>query len=313
MSEAPSHIRSATRGDLPEIVELLNACDVAQLGEPDTAATDVESDWDLDGFELTTDAWVAVTGDGRLVGYAYTGDQLRTGELEADFWADPDWAEEGLPARLLGLAERRARELVVERGYEAAALEVFALATDHVKTGLLRGHGFGLRRTVYRMAIDLEGGAPQLPAPAGIAIRRFRQGIDDRVMFDTMVAAFADHFRQSDEPFDAWRKRLIGHGDFDPGLWGLAWDGDDAAGALIAYDHGDLGWVRGLGVRRAWRRRGLGGALLAHAFAEFAQRGQMRVELGVDAEGERRPLRLYERAGMRVAHAYELFEKRLAD
>ncbi len=65
-------------------------------------------------------------------------------------------------------------------------------------------------------------------------------------------------------------------------------------------------------MRRAWRRRGAAGALLAHAFGEFARRGQLRVELAVDAEGETRPLGVYERAGMRIVHAYELYEKPLA-
>jgi len=287
---------------------------VAEVGEPDTSAEDVENDWELDGFELAADAWVAVAGDGRLVGYAYTGDQFRTGELEADLWVAPAWDEAGLAARLLGLMERRGRELAAARGYgDAAVLDVFALATNHAKTALLRGHGFALRRTVYRMTIDLAGGkALPLPPPQGIVIRPFRAGEDDRVMFATMSDAFADHFRRSDEPFAAWRDRLMGHGDFDPGLWALAWDDREAVGALIAYDHGDLGWVKGLGVRRQWRRGGLGGALLAHAFAALAARGQTRVDLGVDAEGKTRPLRLYERAGMRVTGAYELYEKRLA-
>ena len=40
-----------------------------------------------------------------------------------------------------------------------------------------------------------------------------------------MNEAFADHFRQSEEPFEAWRARLLGHADFDPDLWWLAWDG----------------------------------------------------------------------------------------
>jgi mycothiol synthase len=310
MSEAPSNIRNATRGDLPEVVDLLNACDVAEVGEPDTSAEDVENDWDLDGFDLARDAWVAVAGDGRLVGYAYTGDQFRTGELEADLWSEPAWDEPGLGARLLGLVERRSRELAAVRGYDDATLDVFALASNQAKTALLRGHGFSLSRTVYRMTVELGGGAAE-PPPPGIVIRPFREGTDDRVMFATMTEAFVDHFRQSDEPFDAWRERLMGHGDFDPGLWALSWDGEEAAGALIAYDHGDLGWIKGLGVRRPWRRRGLGGALLAYAFAEFARRGQRRVDLGVDAEGETRPLRLYEGAGMRVAGAYELFVKRL--
>ena len=312
MSPAPSHIRAATRGDLPEVVDLINACDVAEIGGPDTSAGDLESDWGMEGFELARDAWVAVADDESLVGYAYVGDQFRTGELEADLWVHPGHHESELPARLLGLAERRGRKLAAERGYEAPMLDIFCIGVNRAKRELLLQHGYALKRTVYRMAADLDDGVAALPVPAEIVIRPFRPNVDERVMHATMNEAFEDHFRQSEEPFDAWKARQMGHADFDADLWFLAWDGDEAAGALIAYDHGDLGWVKGLGVRRSWRRQGLGGALLTHAFAALAARGQRRVELGVDAEGETQPLRTYERAGMHVTFTYELYALLLA-
>jgi mycothiol synthase len=312
MSAAPSHIRPATRDDLPDVVDLLNACDIAHVGAPDTTADDIERDWALDGFELARDAWVAVGAGGGLVGYAYTGDQFRTGELEADLWVHPELHEPELAARLLNLAERRSRDLAAARGYETAMLDIFCIAVDGAKRELLRRHGYALARTVYRMAADLSDGASALPVPEGITIRAFRVGLDESVMHDTMNDAFKDHFRQSEEPFEAWKARLLGHASFDPDLWFLAWDGDEAAGAVIAYDHGDLGWVQGLGVRRPWRRRGLGGAMLTHTFAALADRGQLRVELGVDAAGETQPLRMYERAGMHVTFTYELYTKPLA-
>ena len=312
MSAAPSHIRPATRGDLPELVDLLKACDVAEVGGPDTTADDVESDWGLEGFDLARDAWVAACSDGSLVGYAYTGDQFRSGDLEADLWVRPDRDEPGLAPRLLRLAERRGRELAAERGYEAPLLDIFCIGVNRAKRDLLLRYGYSLSRTVYRMAADLSHRVVPLPVPEGIAIRPFRTGVDEHVMRATMNEAFEDHFRQSEEPFDAWKARLLGHPDFDPDLWFLAWDGDESAGALIAYDHGELGWVKGLGVRRPWRRRGLGGALLAHAFTALAARGQLRVELGVDAEGETQPLRTYERAGMHVTFTYGLYAKSLA-
>ncbi|MFA4966348.1 MAG: GNAT family N-acetyltransferase [Thermoleophilia bacterium] len=309
----PSRIRAATRGDLPEIVDLLNACDVADVGVPDTSSEDAERDWTMDGFDLRADAWVAVGPSGDLVGHAYTGDQYRTGELEADFWIHPEHDEPELAARLLGLAERRAREVAAARGYgDGAALDIFCIAVNRAKRDLLLRHDYALLRTVYRMAADLTGEPPPATTPPGLEIRPFRPGTDERLMHETMHEAFADHFRQSAEPFEAWQRRLMGHADFDPGLWFLAWDGGQAVGALIAYEYGDLGWVQGLGVRRPWRRRGLGGALLGHAFAEFARRGQRRLELGVDAEGATQPLRLYERAGMHVTFVYELFARRLA-
>jgi mycothiol synthase len=312
MSAAPSHTRPATRGDLPEVVDLLNACDVAEVGGPDTSAEDVEADWGMEGFELARDAWVAVGGDGSLVGYAYIGDQFRTGELEADLWVHPEHHEPALATRLLTLTERRGRELAIARKYETPRLDIFCIGVNRAKRDLLLRHGYVRSRTVYRMSADLNEGIATVPLPEGIAIRAFRAGVDERVMYETMNEAFADHFRHSQEPFAAWKTRLLGHASFDPELWFLAWDGDEAAGAAIAYDHGDLGWVQGLGVRRPWRRRGLGGALLKHTFAALAAHGQRRVELGVDAEGETQPLRTYERAGMHVTFSYELYVQTLA-
>ena len=308
---APSHIRSATRGDLPAVVDLLNACDVAEVGEPDTTADDIENDWSMEGFTLARDAWVAVDDAGVLAGYAYVGDQFRSGELEADLWVHPMHEEPELATRLLNLAERRGRELAAARGYETPILDIFCIGVNRAKRELLLRRGYALSRTVYRMSADLSGGVVTLPVPEGIVIRRFRLDADERVMYEAMNEAFEDHFRQSKEPLDAWKARLLGHVDFDPDLWFLAWDGDEAAGALIAYDHGDLGWVKGLGVRRPWRRRGLGGAMLTHAFAALAAGGQVRVELGVDAEGETQPLRTYERAGMHVTFTYELYSEPL--
>ncbi len=313
MSPAPSRIRRPEPADLDAVVDLLNACDVVETGAPDTTSRDLENDWMLDGFDLAADAWLAVDAEGRVVGYAYTGDQLRTGELEADFWAHPNHAEPSLAGRLLTLAERRAGELARTRAYgPQASLGVFAITVNRAKSELLRRRGFVLTRTVYRMAADL----PPVPAvtapPAGIAIRPFRPVEDIHVMHATMKEAFTEQFWHSDEPFEAWKARLVDHGDFDPGLWLLAWDGQEAVGGLIAYDHGDIGWIKGLGVRQAWRRRGIGTALLSQAFAELVRRGQRRVELGVDADGATRPLVVYEGAGMHVTFAYESWTKPIA-
>jgi ribosomal protein S18 acetylase RimI-like enzyme len=73
----------------------------------------------------------------------------------------------------------------------------------------------------------------------------------------------------------------------------------------------DRGWVSALGVRRPWRKRGLGLALLRHAFNEFYRRGKRKVGLGVEAQNLTGALRLYDSAGMRVDQAYDDFEKEL--
>ena len=85
----------------------------------------------------------------------------------------PEHDEPELRGRLLGLVERRAAALAVERGYEAPTLDIYCLATNRAKRDLLRKHGYELARTVYRMSVDLGRGlpAPSAEAPEGIEIR----------------------------------------------------------------------------------------------------------------------------------------------
>jgi ribosomal protein S18 acetylase RimI-like enzyme len=72
-----------------------------------------------------------------------------------------------------------------------------------------------------------------------------------------------------------------------------------------------MGWVGTLGVRRPWRKRGLGLALLRYSFNEFYRRGIRKVGLGVDAQNLTGALRLYEGAGMHVHQTFDQYEKEL--
>jgi mycothiol synthase len=101
--------------------------------------------------------------------------------------------------------------------------------------------------------------------------------------------------------------------DFDPGLWWLAWDDGRVAGALEGRPVDEaLGWIKNLGVRPDYRRRGIGAALLTRVFAEFKGRGCKRVELGVDRANETGATALYERVGMHPAQKFDFYAKRLS-
>ena len=62
-------------------------------------------------------------------------------------------------------------------------------------------------------------------------------------------------------------------------------------------------------MRRAWRGRGIGSALLRRSFATFAERGTPRVLLNVDFENPTGAMALYEKVGMRAVRGYDVFEK----
>jgi mycothiol synthase len=113
--------------------------------------------------------------------------------------------------------------------------------------------------------------------------------------------------------FDEWLRRHIRRDDFDPSFWFLATAGDEVVGTALCYARSErIGWVRNLGVRREWRGRGLGLALLQQALGAFYQHGRTKIGLGVDAQSPTGATRLYQRAGMRVTEEYETYEKTIA-
>jgi ribosomal protein S18 acetylase RimI-like enzyme len=179
--------------------------------------------------------------------------------------------------------------------------------------------GYGYIRSSYRMLIDLDGPVPEPVWPEGITLRTYNPETDAEAVYRAVHESFRDHFGFVEEPFEEGFKRFkhfqIDYEGFEPTLWFLAMDGDEIAGISLcrpkSYDDPDLGWVGTLGVRRNWRKRGIGLALLRQSFNELYGRGKRKVGLGVDAENLTGALRLYENAGMHVHNAFDLYEKEL--
>jgi ribosomal protein S18 acetylase RimI-like enzyme len=117
-------------------------------------------------------------------------------------------------------------------------------------------------------------------------------------------------------PYDEWAGWALAPNRFDRGLWFLALEGDEVIGAAVCVDErpGEpgLGWVESLAVRRGDRGRGLGTALLLHAFHALRSRGRSAAGLSVDAENPTGALRLYESVGMRPVREHSTYEQRLA-
>jgi len=64
-------LRAATRAEAQAIAEVIIASDIAELGAAEYSVEDVLDDWKRAGFTLETDAQVAVTTEGQVVGYGY--------------------------------------------------------------------------------------------------------------------------------------------------------------------------------------------------------------------------------------------------
>ena len=85
---------------------------------------------------------------------------------------------------------------------------------------------------------------------------------------------------------------------YDADLWFLALAGDEIVGTCLCFPYEETGWIRQLAVAEAYRKRGLGSALLLHSFHAFKQRGYQKVGLAVES-ANLNAYRLYERVGMK--------------
>jgi len=164
------------------------------------------------------------------------------------------------------------------------------------------------------MRIGLADVAEEPVWPEGVTVRTFQPG-DERTFYDVHQESFADHWEHDvPDPYDEWAHWLLQPPAFEPELWFLAEEDGEPAGIAINHERPEvpgLGWIGILGVRRPWRRRGVGRALLLHAFHEFRARGYTEAGLGVDAASVTGATRLYESVGMRVTAHFHFYEKQL--
>ena len=292
MSSFPASVAigPARERDAREVAEVARAAEAALRGSSDLSEGDIRDWWRT--VDPERDTWVA-RADGRVVAAA----TLWTHGDVPNVWADvhPDAVGRGLGTSLLDLTEARARE------HGASAIRNDVFAEDEAARRLLEGRGYRLVRRYYEMRIELGDEPPHEPRwPEGLRVDEFRPD-DAHAVHDALGDAFKEEWGWSPMDFEEWRRVRLEADDFDPSLWSVVWDDDEVAAVarVDPFRYGG-GWIHALGVRKPWRRRGLGLALLQRTFRLFHARGQRTVGLGVDTENPSGALRLYERAGMHV-------------
>lgn len=303
-------VRRPRAADLGGVLDTLVASDIADFGEPDWSEGDLRDAWrDID---LATDAWLVTAPNGAVAGYTSLTHRNHA-RLDAEGYVHPAHQGRGVGTTLVRLTEPRAREHLPLAPVDARVTLFNSInGRNAAARALLEREGYAQARHFWRMRIDLDPALPPPPPawPAGIMVRSVATAADERAAYAAIDEAFQDHWGHQPTTFEAWLARHKGEGH-ETGLWFLARDGDEVAGAAICRYQLGMGWVDSLGVRRAWRRRGLGMALLRHAFAEFLRRERPTVALGVDAGSKTGATRLYEAAGMRVEQQYAIYEKEL--
>ncbi|MCA9981291.1 MAG: GNAT family N-acetyltransferase, partial [Anaerolineales bacterium] len=224
------------------------------------------------------------------------------------------WGQ-GIGTFLLDWGAQRAHKALARVPDDVRVAVLLGINAAHEPShALMEGWGMTMTRAMYRMAIDLDATQHQCEPtlPDDLRLTTLAEYGADRLpeVYRAYNDSFRDHWGHVESPeaegLEQFRHRTEDP-DFDPALWFLLVDkaSDEIAAVALCMPKSEedptIGHVDLLGVRRPWRRRGLGLLLLQQVFCTFVQRSGFRqVALNVDAQSLTGATRLYERAGMRV-------------
>lgn len=316
--------RGATMNDVEPSLTLYNRWSRSVIGRDEiTDAQAVRNEWVSPNFDPAEDIRLVFAPNGQLVGYI---EVWTTSKPLVHPWmwgrVDPDYEDMGIGTWLMHWAEQRAlRELPAVPAELRFAPRVGTFREAEKPKKLFADMGYHHIRSSYHMRIEMDAPVPEPVWPEGILLRTFNPETDAEAVYRAEEDSFRDHFGYVEQPFEVGFQRfkhfVLDVADFDPTLLFLAVDRSsrEIAGINIcraqSFEDPEMGWVSTLGVRRPWRKQGIGLALLRHSFNEFYRRGTRKVGLGVDAQNLTGALRLYESAGMHVHQAFDQYEKEL--
>ncbi|NLX09812.1 MAG: GNAT family N-acetyltransferase [Chloroflexi bacterium] len=298
--------------DLPGLIDLMNAALMVDGGDYPVTVEQLKHYFASPRRQPESTCVVAVRPSGQIVGFG-----CPAFEDDRQVWVGgnvhPGCRRRGIGTRLVRAVEDRVRDWQHTHGKQPVHLRYFVSEGRGMLATLLHIEGYQAVRAAYIMRIDLDRPFEAPPLPDGMVLRPFIRERDAQAVYRADREAFREHWGYSEESFDAWSHELFDHPHYDPSLWLVAWGGDEVAGFLIGRRYSEsqpqTGWIDILGVRPAWRRRGLASALLGQAFHEFWARDYQQVDLGVDADNTTHAVRLYERVGMRVHRRDQVYEK----
>jgi mycothiol synthase len=278
-------LRSATDGDRDAVLSLGVAEETAWFGEAEVSADEV-GEW-IDSEGGVAQGVVAVDGDGRIRGFASSG------RHEAIFLADP--------AGIQALAD----ELLPWLRRERDVVELMTFGNDAARLTAFERHGLQHLRSSFSLARPAGAGpVPAAEFPDGVDLARYSLGDDDEAVHRLIYvdAAWASVPGHAERGLDEWRAKerpsrslFLARRDGQPVGW--------VAGRVL---ESGRGYISTLAVAMNERGRGLGRALLLHAFRDLQLAGALDLTLGVEAHNET-ALGLYRSVGLEVEREWRIY------
>jgi len=133
------------------VAEVLIATELDEAGQVVLGLDFVRDEWSRAGFDLATDAWVAVDAAGTIAGYVQA---MREEPAVVDCWGvvGPGHRGRGVGSSLVGLTEQRAAQLLA--GLPSGRFRHAISAGDDAAAALLQARGLRPVRHFWHMQID---------------------------------------------------------------------------------------------------------------------------------------------------------------
>jgi mycothiol synthase len=308
--------RPARDEDAPAVSAFENDECEALIGVRVSTVERLLQDWTAPSVDRERDVAVIEAPDGELCGSLYVASEPPYTSIFTLGVVALPYHGRGLGAAIVEENERRAQRFVeLADPDRQVVIHTGALAEEPRVGALLVAHGYREVRRFQLMRVEFDGEPAPPELPDGIELRAIRLEQDTRVLYEAHLEAFADHWGEGEETYDDFVHNHFAQPSFDPSLWTLAWHGGElagyAGGLAEAVEDPSRGYVSVLGVRRAFRRLGVGEALLRHTFGLLHPLGKRGCDLHVDADSLTGATRLYERVGMTQHPRFATWEKEI--
>lgn len=306
--------------DLPALVELRMAIEYFDDPIEREGAEELSRFLAQAQAEATRNAVVGRDRAGTVVAYAWNHPEI-TADNEPRVWLDggihPAWRHQDIGMRLLEWQINRALSWDAEHR-EPSWSDLWMgrhvdLNADGLSELLLRSQ-FTPERWYFDMRAWL--GVNQTdpsPDPDGIRIVAYTPEYSEQVRLahnEAFTGVVGSH------PVDeqAWRLSLTRPESRPEWSW-VALAGQECVGyalsSILQYeDEAPEGWTDRLGVRHAWRRRGIAAALLRASMSSFRAAGCQAAGLGIDTDQPESALKLYGALGYQPEDMVVLYGRR---
>lgn len=318
--------RPAKRIDSGAIHRMLRRVDVVDDDDAAGLVEDIERNFDDPWSDEPSDSLLAMLPDGTVValGWVYMNPEIE--EIhKAYLWLEvhPDYREQGLGEAMLSWLIARGEQRLSEKPTNRQCeLRIGCLELLQERAALFERKGFQPIRSFLRMRRDLSRPIPEKSLPEGLVLRTYRPELD-RLVMDAFNDSFQDHWNFTPVTEADWDLFFTGRSVFRPDISYLAMSPDPERDAeqivgfclnSISPDENQRygvrkGSINQLGVRQAWRKRGVGSALLYRSMSALKSEGLEYAVLGVDSENPTGALKLYESLEFEVVRRHINFAK----